>query len=116
MGVEVKQTLERDYDLVLSMGDIRQLSINKLREIASGEATTSEDSSANQSKERVESISDDVNDSGISVSRGSDSAMLVPTDDIVKMKEGIAGQRPLFIVHPIEGQSVRTLIFTDQVL
>lgn len=31
MGVEVRQTLERDYDIVR---DIRQLTINKLRELA----------------------------------------------------------------------------------
>ncbi len=36
MGVEVKQTLERDYEIVISMKDIRQLTINKLREIAGG--------------------------------------------------------------------------------
>lgn len=35
MGVEVRQTLERDYDLVMAMRDIRQLTINKLREMSS---------------------------------------------------------------------------------
>lgn len=34
MGVEVRQTLERDYDIVMAMRDIRQLTINKLRELA----------------------------------------------------------------------------------
>lgn len=34
MGVEVRQTLERDYDIVMSMRDIRQLTINKLREMS----------------------------------------------------------------------------------
>ena len=34
MGVEVKQTLERDYDLNLPMKDIRQLTVNKLKDIA----------------------------------------------------------------------------------
>ncbi|CAN8007230.1 unnamed protein product, partial [Ixodes pacificus] len=33
MGVEVKQTIERDYDLNLSMQEIRQLSIGRLEEI-----------------------------------------------------------------------------------
>ena len=33
MGVEVKQTLERDYDLVLPMTEIRKLTFNKLREV-----------------------------------------------------------------------------------
>lgn len=34
MSVEVLQTLERDYDIVMAMRDIRQLTINKLRELA----------------------------------------------------------------------------------
>lgn len=34
MGVEVRQTLERDYDIMMTMREIRQLSINKLRELA----------------------------------------------------------------------------------
>ena len=35
MGVEVRQTLERDYDIVMAMREIRQLTINKLRELSS---------------------------------------------------------------------------------
>lgn len=34
MGVEVRQTLERDYDIVMAMREIRLLTINKLRELA----------------------------------------------------------------------------------
>lgn len=34
MGVEVRQTLERDYNIVMAMRGIRQLTINKLRELA----------------------------------------------------------------------------------
>ncbi|MEQ2172884.1 hypothetical protein GOODEAATRI_025951, partial [Goodea atripinnis] len=34
MGVEVRQTLERDYDIVMAMREIRQLTISKLRELA----------------------------------------------------------------------------------
>ena len=33
MGVEVKQTLERDYDLVMPMTEIRKLTFNKLRQV-----------------------------------------------------------------------------------
>lgn len=35
MGVEVRQTLERDYDIVMTMREIRLLTINKLRELSS---------------------------------------------------------------------------------
>lgn len=33
MGVEIRQILERDYDIVMSMREIRQLTISKLREL-----------------------------------------------------------------------------------
>lgn len=38
MGSEIKQTLERNYDLVLSVGEIRSLTAKKLRELQ-GEGT-----------------------------------------------------------------------------
>lgn len=44
MGVEVKQTLERDYDIVMAMREIRQLTINKLRELSSQSGATDGDS------------------------------------------------------------------------
>ncbi|KAK6765329.1 hypothetical protein RB195_025310 [Necator americanus] len=42
MGVEIKQALERDYDIVLSMKDIRTLTLNKLQQLAEsgGEGST----------------------------------------------------------------------------
>lgn len=40
MGVEVRQTLERDYDIVMAMRDVRLLTINKLRELSSKPGTT----------------------------------------------------------------------------
>ncbi|XP_077526185.1 fatty acid synthase-like isoform X2 [Haemaphysalis longicornis] len=36
VGVEVKQTIERDYDLVLSMQQVRELTVKRLLEISSG--------------------------------------------------------------------------------
>lgn len=39
MGVEVRQTLERDYDIVMTMREIRLLTINKLRELSSTPGT-----------------------------------------------------------------------------
>lgn len=37
MGVEIKQTLERDFDLVLSTTEIRQLTITNLKEMSNNE-------------------------------------------------------------------------------
>lgn len=39
MGVEVRQTLERDYDIVMTMREIRLLTINKLHELSSKSRT-----------------------------------------------------------------------------
>ena len=36
MGVEVKQTLERDLDLVLAMQEVRHLTISKLQQMEDG--------------------------------------------------------------------------------
>ncbi|MFH4976009.1 hypothetical protein AB6A40_002718 [Gnathostoma spinigerum] len=41
MGVEIKQALERDYDIVLSMKDIRTLTLNKLQQLADSGGATS---------------------------------------------------------------------------
>ena len=37
MGVEVRQTLERDFDIQMSMKDVRLLTVNKMRELSSGD-------------------------------------------------------------------------------
>lgn len=36
MGAEIKQTLERNYDVVLSAQEIRNLTFGKLKDLASG--------------------------------------------------------------------------------
>ena len=82
MGVEVKQTLERDYDIVMAMKDIRALTINKLQEIAGGSGSKSTDSSSQLQR--------------------FDLAQLMPTEPIVKMNK-IEGEKNLFVIHPIEG-------------
>ena len=38
MGVEVRQTLERDFDIQMTMKDVRLLTVNKMRELTSGDA------------------------------------------------------------------------------
>ena len=42
MGVEIKQTLERDYDFTLSMQQLRNLSVEQLDKIGSGNQTSVE--------------------------------------------------------------------------
>uniref|UniRef100_A0A7N5ZVY8 Fatty acid synthase n=1 Tax=Anabas testudineus TaxID=64144 RepID=A0A7N5ZVY8_ANATE len=82
MGVEVRQTLERDYDIVMAMREIRQLTINKLRELA------------NTTSDGVRSLLEpDL------------TQLLVNPDDstMTPLNKVQSQERPLFLVHPIEG-------------
>ncbi|KAL0983890.1 hypothetical protein UPYG_G00134400 [Umbra pygmaea] len=94
MGVEVRQTLERDYDIVMAMREIRQLTINKLRELSSRPVGTAESSQSPVKKATVRSL------------LASDlSLMLVNPDGptVSRLNEVQSAERPLFLVHPIEG-------------
>ncbi|NWV97535.1 FAS synthase, partial [Machaerirhynchus nigripectus] len=84
MGVEVRQTLERDYDIVMTMREIRLLTINKLRELSS-KSRTAEGPGAPPKLDLNNLL---VNPEGPTITR---------LNDVQSM------ERPLFLVHPIEG-------------
>lgn len=44
MGAEIKQTLERSFDMVLSVGEIRNLTMGKLLELQGGKSVSVADS------------------------------------------------------------------------
>ncbi|KAI0233783.1 Fatty acid synthase [Lamellibrachia satsuma] len=99
MAVEVKQMLERDYDLVLPMKDVRQLTINKLNEITSGSVAD---------RPKTGSVGDSVsaqlmNDTGVLIRY--DVNHIMPTETIVPMNEqsNYVDSQPWFVMHPIEG-------------
>lgn len=97
MGVEVKQTIERDYDVALSMQEIRQLTINRLREIGGGASSApanSDSAAAPQESEESADVSE--------VPRLTLVKELVPHSVLVEMN-GLKGSSPVFIMHPIEG-------------
>nr|XP_029497666.1 fatty acid synthase-like [Oncorhynchus nerka] len=102
MGVEVRQTLERDYDIVMAMREIRQLTINKLRELSSQPAGTAESRQSPVKKGGVRSLLE----SDLSL-------MLVNPNSptVSRLNEVQSVERPLFLVHPIEGSiaAFRTL-------
>lgn len=81
MGSEIKQTLERNYDLVLSTGEIRSLTFGKLKELAGMQASTEQ---VQETKVKTK---------------------LTPTQTLVPMPSAtpLNGHKPFFIVHPIEG-------------
>ncbi|CAL8264094.1 unnamed protein product [Arctogadus glacialis] len=93
MGVEVRQTLERDYDIVMAMREIRQLTINKLRELSNSKPT--EESRQSLVKPAAARV---LLDSDLSV------LLVDPEGPTLARLNAVDGQeRALFLVHPIEG-------------
>ncbi|XP_032822786.2 fatty acid synthase [Petromyzon marinus] len=92
MGVEVRQTLERDYDLVLSMRDIRQLTVTKLRELSASNTALAEPRPVSPDQLEVTLPELVVPRLGATLERINDVA------------DGAAP--PLFFVHPIEGTPI----------
>uniref|UniRef100_A0A8C5H966 Fatty acid synthase n=1 Tax=Gouania willdenowi TaxID=441366 RepID=A0A8C5H966_GOUWI len=83
MGVEVRQTLERDYSIIMVMRDIRLLTINKLRELSNRkpEGSNGDNSVSDPTRLLVDPSA--------------------PT--VTALNELQSQQRALFLVHPIEG-------------
>ncbi|KAL4239386.1 hypothetical protein ACF0H5_000203 [Mactra antiquata] len=96
MSVEVKQTLERGFDVVMATREIRQLTVNKLREISNNDSSkTCKVSETGAKTERNSSV---VNNLMVPVFD-----QLMPRDVIVKLNQCENDVEPLYIVHPIEG-------------
>ncbi|XP_054723843.1 fatty acid synthase-like [Uloborus diversus] len=95
MGVEVKQFLERDYELVYSIPELRGLKIKDLKKLeGEGEDNkTKEESAPKQVKKVAGHFSSLL------------SKQLVPSETLVHMNSVKTGS-PLFIIHPIEGTVV----------
>jgi len=102
MGIEIKQTLERDHDTVLSMQEIRQLTMLRLKEMDEGENGAGDSSFLKTSDEiinyadQIEVFYDE----------------LMPKEPIVRMtNENAAFEENMFLIHPVEGviKSLKTL-------
>lgn len=94
MGAEIKQTLERNYDVVLSAQEIRALTFGRLVDLQSGAAPSEAAPAANGSKFS--------SDSQVEYYQGVE---IMPSKTIVEMasKTSDNKKRPIFILHPIEG-------------
>ncbi|CAK6981202.1 fatty acid synthase [Scomber scombrus] len=95
MGVEVRQTLERDYDIIMTMREIRQLTINKLRDLANGNPGGSNESHHATVKRDVVRALLESNLTQLLVNPNG------PT--VTPLNKVQSQERPLFLVHPIEG-------------
>ncbi|XP_051888628.1 fatty acid synthase [Pristis pectinata] len=93
MAVEVRQTLERDYEIVMTMREIRQLTINKLRELVDKSSSTGESKPA-----PLTPIDSQLKELDLNV-------LLVNPEGstITQLNNVESNERPLFFVHPIEG-------------
>ncbi|NWS73173.1 FAS synthase, partial [Crotophaga sulcirostris] len=93
MGVEVRQTLERDYDIVMTMREIRLLTISKLRELS--KSGTVEELKPSQ----VTTVGSN-NPPKLNLNN-----LLVNPDGptVTLLNDVQSTERPLFLIHPIEG-------------
>lgn len=89
MSVEVKQTLERGFDMVMATREIRQLTVNKLKEIANNNNNAA---SAKLSPVSLQTDQFETKDE------------LLPQEVIVKLNQNDTAAVPLYIIHPIEGE------------
>ncbi|KAH9365938.1 hypothetical protein HPB48_012208 [Haemaphysalis longicornis] len=94
VGVEVKQTIERDYDLVLSMQQVRELTVKRLLEISSGNLGAVDRATTSCESKRTHR--------GTTLPWSKLSHILFAKNLFLEMND-IKGDRPVFIVHPVEG-------------
>ncbi|XP_066156912.1 fatty acid synthase [Euwallacea fornicatus] len=89
MGAEIKQTLERNYDLVLSAQEIRGLTFGKLQELSSG------NSSLPTTQEKPEE----------NLVTFENILEIMPSKTVVQIPSKSTDNKkpPIFVVHPIEG-------------
>ena len=90
MGVEVRQTLERDFDIQMSMKDVRLLTVNIIRELTSGGA----DKRINSEEAKSDIILPEIG-----------------KQSLVHLNDVKNHQKPLFVIHNINGtvEPLRTL-------
>lgn len=91
MGAEIKQTLERNYDVVLSAQEIRVLTFGRLQELSSGGAVEATPTAPKPSEDNQLQY-----DIGVE---------LMPSKPVIQMasKSSDNKKSPVFILHPIEG-------------
>ncbi|CAH2039961.1 unnamed protein product, partial [Iphiclides podalirius] len=94
MGAEIKQTLERGYDVVLGVQEIRALTFAKLRSLAGGEAEAEADAEPDEAQRDDDLV------------QFAALGELVPKQVLVRLPSAAPDDskaKPVFMVHPIEG-------------
>ena len=94
MGTEIKQTLERNYDLVLSAQEIRALTFGKLVELSSSSTEPNETTSA------ANSVTENEPHQFLFQCSGTE---IVPTKSLIQLQSKGKTGEPIFVIHAIEG-------------
>ncbi|XP_017858729.1 PREDICTED: fatty acid synthase [Drosophila arizonae] len=109
MGAEIKQTLERNFDIVLSTQEIRQLTFGALKEMDGGAdvktTTNTTDAAATETAAKSTPPSRTASPMGDGTQVVFTTA-LIPTEEIVKLETQAppnSKQTPIFFIAPIEG-------------
>ncbi|XP_054762953.2 fatty acid synthase-like [Lytechinus pictus] len=115
MGVEVKQTLERDYSIQMGMKELRQLTMRKLADLSSG---------GNSSTPGVDAVdapaaANDADEGKQFAKVFSNSPSMLSASDkdtVIKMND-ISNENlfPVFLLHPIEGSLSIYIEFAKQI-
>lgn len=98
MGTEIKQTLERNYDIILSPQEIRTLTFAKLQELSSSTGETNK-----QLATAKATVSSDENAVSNMLIMQWPANEVLPKEALVQLKTKSTNGTPLFIVHAIEG-------------
>jgi len=91
IGVEVKQTLQRNFGISLSGEEIRALTFAKLDQMSTPTSQSAGDTPAA------------VNQAPAASAINIDLSLFLPTEDVVEMNDVDTGASTLFIIHPIDG-------------
>uniref|UniRef100_H9H9W4 Fatty acid synthase n=1 Tax=Nomascus leucogenys TaxID=61853 RepID=H9H9W4_NOMLE len=97
MSVEVRQTLERELNLVLSVRDVRQLTLWKLQELSSKADAANELASPTPKEDGLAQQQTQLNLRSLLVNPEG------PT--LMRLNSLQSSERPLFLVHPIDGST-----------
>jgi len=97
MGVEIKQTLERDYDISMAAKEIRALTFARLDQLSA--------STPQPAGDTAPSTSDTISQIHAASPRY-DLHHLCPAEAVVEMNHVETDASPLFVISPIEGSVV----------
>ncbi|KAK4877606.1 hypothetical protein RN001_010112 [Aquatica leii] len=107
MGAEIKQTLERNYDMTLSAQEIRALTFARLAELASGSTAPSTETVVTNGTKSVSTDDQVLFDLNVDI---------MPREVLLNMSKKVDNKKsPIFVVHPIEGTVHSLQNLADQI-